>query len=596
MGNSIATAYVQVIPTTDGIQGELDNQLGGAGESAGKKAGGKFGSVFKKTMAVAGIGATFMSAVSAAVANSAKKTAEYGDTIDKMSQKMGMSAQAYQEWDFIMQHNGTTIESMKASMKTLANAAEKNNDAFSRLGITQEQMASMSQEELFGATIKGLQNVTDTTERTYLAGQLLGRGATELGPLLNMTAEETEEMRKQVHDLGGVMSDKAVKASAAFQDSLQNLQTAFGGLKRGMTGEFLPSITEVMDGLTLLFSGENSGLGKIKSGVSDFTNNLIEKIPRVAEVGVSIFDSLFSAIISNLPTLINAASNIMSALPGALSGIITTLAPALIPAGVGLIVSLVGGLSSSVPQLLTAIVGLIPQISSQIIEGLPQILDAGLQLFLGIVNAIPQIIPPLVQALPQITYQIVTTLFGMAPQIFSATVSSLWSIVKAIPSVIGSVAASAMGIGVNLVRGIWNGIAGNVSWLIGKIKGFCSNALSAIKDFFGIHSPSRETAWMGEMLTAGLAEGIDSNLGVVEKAVEDMGNTTLGTLSPMINGNLNVASSNSTDVIGAINDVKRAIANLGLYLDGDTLVGGIAERMDNKLGQTALDSGRFAMA
>jgi hypothetical protein len=56
--------------------------------------------------------------------------ASYGDNIDKMSQKMGMSASAYQEWDAVMQHSGTSMETMKSSMKTLANAAETGNDAF----------------------------------------------------------------------------------------------------------------------------------------------------------------------------------------------------------------------------------------------------------------------------------------------------------------------------------------------------------------------------------------------------------------------------------------------------------------------------------
>ena len=189
-------------------------------------------------IAAAGFAAVTAAAVGAtkAISDSITATAEYGDTVDKMSQKMGVSATAYQEWDFIMQHCGTSMETMKASMKTLATAAENGSEAFERLGISQEQIANMSQEELFNATIAGLQNVTDETERTYLAGQLLGRGATELGALLNMSAEETEEMRQQVHDLGGVMSDEAVAAAAAFQDSLQNLQTAAAGIKRSCAG------------------------------------------------------------------------------------------------------------------------------------------------------------------------------------------------------------------------------------------------------------------------------------------------------------------------------------------------------------------------
>lgn len=171
------------------------------------------------------------------------ETVEYGDNVDKMSQKMGMSAEAYQEWDFIMQHCGTTMSSLKTSMKTLASAAETGNAAFAELGISQEMIASMSEEELFGATITALQNVTDTTKRTYLAGKTLGRGATELGALLNKSAEETQAMRDRIHELGGVMSDQAVADAAAYKDAVQDLKTAWGGFAREATQDWIPVLT-----------------------------------------------------------------------------------------------------------------------------------------------------------------------------------------------------------------------------------------------------------------------------------------------------------------------------------------------------------------
>ena len=126
-------------------------------------------------IAVAGITATATATIAGTKAfiDGVSSVSQYADNIDKMSQKMNMSATAYQEWDFIMQHAGTSIESMQMSIKTLSNAAETGNEAFERLGMTQEEIASMSGEELFAATISALQNVSDETERTYLAGAVL---------------------------------------------------------------------------------------------------------------------------------------------------------------------------------------------------------------------------------------------------------------------------------------------------------------------------------------------------------------------------------------------------------------------------------------
>ena len=161
----------------------LDDAEGKA-SSFGSRLKSGFGVVTKAGVATVAAAAAVGTAAVGAFAKAATTTAAYGDTIDKMSQKMGMSAQAYQEWDAVMQHSGTSMETMKSGMKTLANAVEKGNAAFERIGLTQQQIASMSQEDLFAATIAGLQNVESETERTYLAGQLLGRGATELGALL----------------------------------------------------------------------------------------------------------------------------------------------------------------------------------------------------------------------------------------------------------------------------------------------------------------------------------------------------------------------------------------------------------------------------
>ena len=283
----------------------FDTKLDNTGLTTGLS---KVGSVAKGAMgaAVAGVGALAagVGIVSTKFVHATADVAEYGDNIDKMSQKMGLTAEAYQEWDAVMQHSGTSMESMKASMKTLANAAETGNEAFKKIGITQQDLATMSQQDLFEATIAGLQNVEDTTERTYLAGKLLGRGATELGALLNTSAEDTQAMRDRVRELGGVMSDEAVKASAAFQ-----------GISRNMTAEFLPSVTEVMAGLTEIFSGNtDKGLGMITSGITKLADGIAQAIPQIAQTGAKILEALATSIINNLPLLIQAAMDIIKEL------------------------------------------------------------------------------------------------------------------------------------------------------------------------------------------------------------------------------------------------------------------------------------------
>lgn len=412
------------------------------------------------------IGATAVAAVGTATVVAGKElykatadVAAYGDQIDKMSQKMGISAEAYQEWDAVMRHSGTSMESLKAGMKTLANAVENGNEAFERLGITQEQIAEMSQEDLFSATITALQNVENETERTYLAGQLLGRGATELGALLNQTADETQAMKDRVHELGGVMSDEAVKSAAKFQDTLQDLQTGFEGLKRNMISEFLPGVTTVMEGLTAFSTGDyDLGAEKIGEGVDSVLTTLTEKLPQAMEIGTKIILAISSAIIDNLPKILDAGVDVIKNL---LTGINDAL-PDLMPAALNAILIILQAIVDAAPEIITGARQVIETIATFILdEGLPMIIEALPDLIIGIVDFIlsasteitesfvtiltaviekfPDIIIKIVSALPQIITGIITAVLKSAPQLSQAILNLTIMSLVIIPMVIAEI-------------------------------------------------------------------------------------------------------------------------------------------------------------
>lgn len=83
--------------------------------------GAKLGGVAKAGVAsVVALGTAAVSAGSAFVSASSD-VAEYGDTIDKQSQKLGLSAEKYQEWDYVLQHAGTSMSNMGTGLKTLTN-------------------------------------------------------------------------------------------------------------------------------------------------------------------------------------------------------------------------------------------------------------------------------------------------------------------------------------------------------------------------------------------------------------------------------------------------------------------------------------------
>lgn len=540
----------------DGFGSKLAQGLG----TAGKIAGG----------ALLAVGTASVGAASA-MFKGAQDAAAYGDNIDKMSQKMGLSAEAYQEWDFVMQHAGTSMETLKASMKTLSTAAVSNKDAFDKLGISQEALAQMSQEDLFSATIEALQGVTDETERTYLTGQLLGRGATELGALLNMSADEVADMRQQVHDLGGVMSNEAVKASAEYADNVQNLQTAVSGMGRSLTSTLLPGLSQAAAGLAGMFSGSSGATQQFQQGLNGMLKSITDTLPKFVKTAGTILSSVIGAISESLPELFESGVVIIEALITAIIdnlpllaesalGVISSLAlylgesmPELIPSVVEMVLTLVQGLLDNVPMLIDAALALItglaqglvnaipvllarlPEIITALLNGLlgaiPQIIQAGITLLTALVGALPEIIKQIVAVLPQIINGIVGAVMNNLPLIIQAGVdlfvalvtdlpTIIFEIVKAIPKIIGAIVKEIGGLawklvqagaelGLNLLKGIWEGIKNAASWLWNKVTGWFDSFWGGVKGLFGVHSPStlfRDQ--IGKNLMLGFADGI----------------------------------------------------------------------------------------
>lgn len=349
------------------------------------KLGGAIKTGMKVGVAAIGAVTAATAALGKGLVDGTKKWAEYGDNIDKASQKLGFSAEAYQEWDAILQHSGSSIDALAAPMRTLNKLAESGSEAFTELGISQEELAGMSNEELFEATIAGLQGIADEGERSRLATELLGKGAMELQPLLNTTAEDTEAMRQRVHELGGVMSDESVKASAAFQDSLQDLGTAFDGLKRGLVADFMPGLTTVMDGLTEIFSGDpDSGIAMITEGIDGVLTTMTDNLPMFLDTGVAIIQALLDAFINNLPKILEMGGKLLGEL---IAGLIKNI-PTLVRSIPDIIMAIVNGLAAAWPDIRAAGADLLNMVGEGLLAGLDKAKEWGRDLIQNFIDGI----------------------------------------------------------------------------------------------------------------------------------------------------------------------------------------------------------------
>ncbi|MCQ2106552.1 MAG: hypothetical protein MJZ26_12260 [Fibrobacter sp.] len=430
--------------------------------------GSKLGSAFKTGAAAVATLTAAGAATVGTITSLAGSTASYGDKIDKMSQKIGISTDAYQEWSFIMEHCGASVDGLQAGMKTLSgvitDAASGSDTAAKKLeavGLSVEELNGLTQEEQLSKIVSSLQNMGEGAERTSAATDLLGRSATEMAALFNTSAEETEAMRKQVHDLGGVMSKDAVKDAAAYEDALTNLQTAFTGMKNGLLSDMLPGITQVMDGLSAIFSGDSGGVEMIREGIEGLVDNISQAAPALIDTGAQLISMFIDIIIDNLPQIIQL--------------------------GTDLLIKLVLGIIDALPELVARVPEIITALVTSLKNAAPQLKEAGMTLLSTLGNALITYVPLLISKVP--------TIITMVKNKFIELL------------------ASFKDIGKRIVEGIWQGISGAAGWLKTKIKEWVGNVVDFIKGLFGIHSPSRVMRdQVGKFLALGVGEGFKDEI------------------------------------------------------------------------------------
>lgn len=479
-----------------------------------EKQSGKLGETLKDGLAAgakvaaAGI-AALTAAAAAAVAglvNAAGAAAEYGDNIDKMSQKLGMSSDAYQEWDFIMQHAGSDVDKMTTSMKKLADAVQEptkeSTAAFEKLGISIEDAAKMSQEDLFATTISKLQELESGTERTALANDLLGKSAMDLGALLNMSASETEKMRKQVHDLGGVMSEGAVSTAAKYKDSLQNVKTAIGGVTRSIGASFMPSIIEMMDAVSEIAAGNLDAMDELENGLDHFLSNLernadkiakeaetfipiiinalARSMPQMMQSGLKIIETLANALLNNLPLIIDTGGKILLELSKSL---IKEL-PRVVKIGLDIITQLAKGIADALPTMIPDIIAVVTEIVDILTDPkqLNALIDAAFEIIDALIDGLlnEDSINAMIERVPEVVAKVVEILITSVDKLIDAAVKIISALCdyfmnpdnqEKIKSAAGDI-LTALGKGlVDLVSNLYGSITTLMSDIMAKMVG-----------------------------------------------------------------------------------------------------------------------------
>ena len=264
-----------------------------------------------------GQGVAVFTGLGVAAFKAADGMSENLDQIDKMSQKLGMSTDAYQKWDYVLQISGTEMANMSTGLKTLTNkfddavnGSDTAIETFNKLGLKMEDIQGLSREDLFGKVITAFQGMEDSAERAALANDLFGRSGQELAPLFNTTAEETQNLIDQMEKMGGVISEDTVKSGAEFKDSMNTLTMALKGAGTTLFENLIPAVTTFVTKITDFVA--SGGLEKILNVLQVLAPVLIAVA--VGFAGFKIVTGIIS-IIQGLTTAFGVLNAVMAANP-----------------------------------------------------------------------------------------------------------------------------------------------------------------------------------------------------------------------------------------------------------------------------------------
>ncbi len=560
----IATAFVKIMPSAQGIKEQLGRQFEGEGESSGKSFGKGFGGLLKKVLTGAAV-AKSLKAFGSIVRQGVDAYANYEQLVGGVETLFGTGGQGLREYAASIGKSVADAAGEWKAYKAAQNTVLQNaSNAYATAGLSAN--AYMETVTGFAASLK--QSFDGTAAGAQAAAIAADMAVTDIADNANKMGTPMERI-----------TDAYQGFAKQNYTMLDNLKLGYGGTKTEMErlladAQKLTGVKYDINNLADVYSAIHVIQGEL--GITGTTaKEAMSTIQGSLSMTKAAWENVLTALggggeldgaVTNLITSAAAfAGNLLPVVNTVLTGIVSAL-PQLVTAAVGF-----------VPQLVTAAVGFVPQLATTLITLAPALLTAGIQLFTGLVQALPMIVPALVSALPGMITQVTTALVTNLPLLIGAGIQLFLGLAQALPQVIPAIVSAItsaipdmagailegipdmLSAGIDLINGLADGIWQGIQSLLSSVGEWCGQIIAKVKGVFGIASPSKVFREFGKYLDEGLALGITGSTSIVQRAVGELaGKTTDGFAA------VGELRSGIGTPMGAVSPVKQNIVNLNV--------------------------------
>lgn len=582
MATELAKAYVQIVPSARGIKGSLSQSLGGEASRAGAAAGHSIAGAIKGTLVTAGIGAALGKALTegadlqqniGGIETLFKESADIiKQRADEAYRTAGMSANKYMELttgfsasllqslggdtqkaadisDMAMTDMSDNANKMGTDLERITDAyqgfAKQNYTMLDNLklgyGGTKTEMERLLKDAQKISGVKySINNLSDVYEAIHVIQgemEISGRTAEEAAEIYKRTGREVSvQMGTTAKEAATTLSGSLSAMKAAFSNVLgkltlgQDVGPALNALAETTTtflvGNLLPAVWNILKALPGALAAF------VRTGVPQIVQGMMQFVPQ-----------LQAAIISGAPQLMAFAGK---AVESFCQGFPQML-PKLLESGQQLLMWLVNGLVTALPQLAEMAINIVSTIITTLVENLPRVIEMGSKMLVQLVTGIAQSLPRLLSMAAQTVMTLLTGLLDHFPEILAAGFNMIITMIGGIKDAFPHILQAALEVagkiwdtitetdwiqlGKDIIRGMIKGIGAMGGALWDAAKSIAKTALDAIKEFFGIASPSKVMRdQVGKWIPAGMAEGIRRNTEPVRRAMHSLTDITMDSL------------------------------------------------------------------
>lgn len=222
-----------------------------------------------------------------AFATFAKGSIDAADKLSDLAQTTGVSAEKLSAMQFAAKMSGSSAEALnggliklQSSMAKATDSGSKQARAFAAIGVaTRDSTGAMrGTDAVFADVAEAISELPDGAEKSALAMQIFGKSGAELVPVLNNGKEGLASLSAEAASLGLIISTETANSANEFNDQLDKLEAAGGGLVNAIAAGVVPSLSSLTG--SLLESASNAdffrsvqeGVAAAMEFVADFTD------------------------------------------------------------------------------------------------------------------------------------------------------------------------------------------------------------------------------------------------------------------------------------------------------------------------------------